>query len=94
MMSCICVGSESPNKQFVSWLLAAEPQVQSWVTLCVNYGGCSANGESSEILWFFSMLVIISTLLQTHASLLHDMSNSPDQAAHYHIPSIYIQGFL
>jgi hypothetical protein len=68
------------------WLPTSEPLVQSRLTLCEIRGGQNGNGAGLHPSFFrFALLIAIPPLLHTHLSLPHEVCDSPDHAAHYHI---------
>jgi hypothetical protein len=65
------------------WLLPAETQVQSQVTLSEIRGGRSGTAAISPIA-SVPLLITIPPLVHTYLSPPHEVHDSPDQAAHYH----------
>jgi hypothetical protein len=60
--------------------------VLSHVILYEIRGEQSGTGVRFSLSFFsFTLLIIIPPLLHTHLSLLLEVFDSPDQAAHYHI---------
>jgi hypothetical protein len=59
-------------------------RVHSRVTSRNIHGGRNVTEEGFSEFLGFSLLIVISPLILTNLSPLHEMCDSPDQAAHYH----------
>jgi hypothetical protein len=61
----------------------------------VSYEICGGrNYTGIDFFFCFPLLIFIPPLLRTHSLLLPEAYDSPDQAAHYHILSLYVWDFI